>query len=71
MKLYPAGATTNSASGVTDIKKIYKVLEACEKHGILFLIHGEVVDKEIDIFDREAVFIERILAKVIADFPKP
>ena len=69
VKLYPAGATTNSAAGVTDINKIYKVLEACQKHGILFLIHGEVVDPNIDIFDREAVFIERTLTKITKDFP--
>ncbi len=69
VKLYPAGATTNSDSGVTDVNKISKVIEACEKHGILFLVHGEVTDKEIDIFDREAVFIERILQPIVKKFP--
>lgn len=69
VKLYPAGATTNSASGVTDITKIYPALEAAEKHGILFLIHGEVTDNHIDIFDREAVFIDRTLAPLVTKFP--
>lgn len=68
-KWYPAGATTNSASGVTDIKKIYPALEAMQKHGIVLSIHGEVTDAEIDIFDRETVFIERILKRVRNDFP--
>ena len=56
-KLYPAGATTNSDSGVTDLFKLLPVLEAMADQGILFLAHGEVTDPEIDIFDREAVFI--------------
>ncbi|WP_018015281.1 dihydroorotase [Teredinibacter turnerae] len=69
-KLYPAGATTNSASGVTDIQHIYPALEEMERQGVLLLLHGEVTDSAIDIFDREAVFIERTLRKVVADFPK-
>lgn len=68
-KLYPAGATTNSASGVTDLKKIYPVLEAMEKAGMHFLLHGEVTDSAIDIFDREKVFLERTLAPVVKQFP--
>lgn len=68
-KLYPAHATTNSSAGVTDIRHIYPVLEAMQRVGMLLLIHGEVTDAEIDIFDREAVFIERTLSKVVADFP--
>lgn len=68
-KLYPAGATTNSDSGVTDIRKIYPVLAAMEKAGLPLLLHGEVTDNHIDIFDREAVFIERILQAVVRDFP--
>ncbi len=68
-KLYPANATTNSSHGVTDIRNIYLALEAMQKIGMPLLVHGEVTDPEIDIFDREAVFIERILSKVIADFP--
>ena len=68
-KLYPAGATTNSASGVTDLKKIYPVLEAMQETGMLFLLHGEVTDSAIDIFDREKVFIDRILTQVVSHFP--
>jgi dihydroorotase len=68
-KLYPAGATTNSAAGVTDIKKIYSVLERMARIGMPLLVHGEVVSPDIDIFDREAVFLETILAPVMEDFP--
>jgi dihydroorotase len=68
-KLYPAGATTNSSSGVTDIQKIYPVLAAMEKVGLPLLLHGEVTDNHIDIFDREAVFIENILQPVVREFP--
>ncbi|WP_428410697.1 dihydroorotase [Hyphococcus sp.] len=68
-KLYPANATTNSSFGVTDIANIYPVLEVMQKIGMPLLVHGEVTDSDIDIFDRESVFIERILSKVIADFP--
>ncbi len=68
-KLYPANATTNSAAGVSDIKQIYPVLEVMQKIGMPLLIHGEVVSKEIDIFDREAVFIERVLEPLLKDLP--
>ncbi|MEP2234453.1 MAG: dihydroorotase [Alteripontixanthobacter sp.] len=68
-KLYPAGATTNSAHGVTDVANIRRVLERMEAIGMPLLVHGEVTDHEIDIFDREAVFIERILAPLIAEMP--
>ncbi|PQA89425.1 dihydroorotase [Hyphococcus luteus] len=68
-KLYPANATTNSSHGVTDIANIYPVLEAMQRMGMPLLVHGEVTDKDIDIFDREAVFIERVLTKVVRDFP--
>ncbi|MEM7740866.1 MAG: dihydroorotase [Pseudomonadota bacterium] len=68
-KLYPAGATTNSDSGVTAVENIYPVLEAMETAGMPLLIHGEVTDAEIDIFDREAVFIDRILLGLIKRFP--
>ena len=68
-KLYPAGATTNSASGVTDVKKLYPVFEQMEKDGMLLLIHGEVTDGDIDIFDREKIYIERILKPLLAAFP--
>jgi len=68
-KLYPANATTNSASGVTDVANLYPALEAMQRIGMPLLVHGEVTDPEIDIFDREAVFIERILAPLARDFP--
>ncbi|WP_028968778.1 dihydroorotase [Sphingomonas sp. URHD0057] len=68
-KLYPAGATTNSASGVTDIRNIYPVLERMERIGMVLCVHGEVTDPRIDVFDRETVFIERVLAPVTRDFP--
>jgi dihydroorotase len=69
-KLYPAGATTNSASGVTDIRNIYPALERMQQTGMVLCIHGEVTDPDIDIFDREAVFIDRILAPLVNDFPE-
>jgi dihydroorotase len=70
LKLYPAGATTNSDAGVTDIRKTYKTLEAMQKAGLLLLVHGEVTNPEIDLFDREAVFIEQHLAPLRRDFPE-
>lgn len=69
IKYYPAGATTNSDSGVTDIKKVYPVLERMQKCGLPLLLHGEVTDAHIDIFDREAVFIERTLNPLCVQFP--
>lgn len=69
-KLYPAGATTNSDSGVTDIKKIYPALEAMQTRKMKFLLHGEVTDSDIDIFDREKVFIDRTLISLAKDFPE-
>ena len=68
-KLYPAGATTHSDSGVTAIGKLYPVLAAMQAHDLPLLIHGEVTDPEVDIFDREAVFIEQVLIPLIRDFP--
>ena len=68
-KLYPAGATTNSADGVTDVRKIWPVLERMQTIGMPLLVHGEVVSPDIDIFDREAVFLETVLTPVLADFP--
>lgn len=68
-KLYPAGATTNSDSGVTDVKNIYPALEAMQEHGMVLAVHGEVTHSDIDIFDREERFIETILRQVVADFP--
>ena len=69
-KLYPAGATTNSDAGVRDIANIYHLFESMQKIGMPLLLHGEVTDSEIDIFDREAVFIERVLSKIIQNFPE-
>ena len=69
-KLYPAGATTNSDAGVTDLKKIYPTLAAMQKAGMLLLVHGEVTSNDIDLFDREAVFIETQLIPLRRDFPE-
>ena len=69
-KLYPAGATTNSASGVTDIRNIQPVLARMERIGMVLCVHGEVTDADVDVFDREAVFIDRILKPLIRDFPQ-
>jgi dihydroorotase len=68
-KLYPAHATTNSAHGVTDIANIYPALARMEAIGMPLLLHGEVTDHGVDVFDREAVFIERIFRRLVADFP--
>ena len=69
-KLYPAGATTNSDAGVTDLRKTYATLEAMQKAGMLLLVHGEVTSPEIDLFDREAVFIDQQLIPLRRDFPE-
>jgi dihydroorotase len=69
IKYYPAGATTNSDSGVRELERAYPVIEAMEKHGVPLLMHGEVTDGDIDVFDREAVFIERHLEKLRTTFP--
>ena len=69
-KLYPAGATTNSDAGVTDLRKTYKTLEAMQKAGLLLLVHGEVTSPDIDLFDREAVFIDTQLIPLRRDFPE-
>jgi dihydroorotase len=68
-KLYPAGATTNSDSGVTDIARIRRVLERMQEIGMVLCVHGEVTDPDVDVFDREAVFIDRILAPLLRDLP--
>ncbi|MEZ4873126.1 MAG: dihydroorotase [Bdellovibrionales bacterium] len=68
-KLYPAGATTNSSSGVTDIENLYPVFEELEKNDLLLLVHGEVTDSEVDVFDREKVFIDQYLSKITKNFP--
>ncbi len=69
LKLYPAGATTNSDKGVTDLKNIYPALDAMQARGIPLLVHGEVTNPAIDIFDRERIFIETILKPLIKRFP--
>jgi dihydroorotase len=69
-KLYPANATTNSAHGVSDVEAIHPVLERMEAEGIVLCIHGEVTDHDIDVFDREAEFIERHMRGIVAKFPK-
>ncbi|MBB3008814.1 dihydroorotase [Cupriavidus alkaliphilus] len=70
VKLYPAGATTNSDAGVTDIRRCYPALEAMQREGLPLLVHGEVTDPAIDIFDREAVFIERVMTPLRRDMPE-
>lgn len=69
VKYYPAGATTHSDAGVTDMHKAYPAIAAMEEHGLPLLLHGEVTDPEIDVFDRESVFIERYLGRLMHDFP--
>ncbi|HCI12966.1 MAG: dihydroorotase [Gallionellales bacterium GWA2_60_142] len=69
VKLYPAGATTNSDAGVTDLRKTYAALEAMQECGMPLLVHGEVTSPDIDIFDREAVFIERVMQPLLKDMP--
>ncbi|MDI4635193.1 dihydroorotase [Pelomonas sp. V22] len=70
LKLYPAGATTNSDAGVTDIRKTYQTLEAMQREGLLLLVHGEVTDPTVDVFDREAVFIDQVMRPLRADMPE-
>lgn len=70
VKLYPAGATTNSDAGVTSVSKCMKTLEVMQEVGMPLLVHGEVTDGDIDIFDREAVFIDRVLAPLRRDLPQ-
>ncbi len=70
VKLYPAGATTNSDAGVTDLRKTYAALEAMQRCGMPLLVHGEVTTPDIDIFDREAVFIERVMQPLLKDLPE-
>ena len=69
VKLYPAGATTNSDAGVTDLRKTYAALEEMQRCGMPLLVHGEATDPDIDIFDREAVFIERVMQPLLKDLP--
>jgi len=69
VKYYPAGATTHSDAGVTALDRVYPALAAMEKHGVVLSVHGEVVDPEVDVFDRERVFVERHLVRLVRDFP--
>jgi dihydroorotase len=69
-KLYPANATTNSARGVSDVRNIHPALERMQGIGMPLLVHGEVTDPDVDVFDREAVFIERVLGPLTRDFPE-
>jgi dihydroorotase len=69
IKLYPAGATTHSDAGVTDLRRVAATLAAAEREGIVLLVHGEVTDPSVDVFDREAVFIDRHLQQLRRDFP--
>ncbi|MGB7596119.1 MAG: dihydroorotase [Gallionella sp.] len=69
VKLYPAGATTNSDAGVTDLRRTYGALEEMQRCGMPLLVHGEVTDPAVDVFDREAVFIERVLQPLLKDMP--
>ena len=70
VKYYPAGATTNSDAGVTNMRKAYPALEEMQRSGMPLLLHGEVTDSNVDVFDREAVFIERVLQPLLRDMPK-
>jgi dihydroorotase len=70
VKYYPAGATTNSDNGVTDLRRVYPVLAALEQHDLPLLLHGEVTDSAVDVFDRERVFIERHLVPLLREFPR-
>ena len=70
VKYYPAGATTNSQSGVTAIERTYPALAAMEAHDVVLAVHGEVTDAAIDVFDRERVFVDRVLATIVRDFPR-
>ena len=70
VKLYPAGATTNSDAGVTDLRKTYRTLEAMQREGLKLLVHGEVTDPAVDLFDREAVFIDQVFAPLRKDLPE-
>ena len=69
VKYYPAGATTNSDSGVTALERAYPALAAMERHGVVLSLHGEVTDSDVDVFDRERVFVDRSLGRIVRDFP--
>jgi dihydroorotase len=69
VKYYPMGATTNSDAGVTALSRVYPALAAMEKHGVVLSLHGEVTDPDVDMFDRERVFVDRLLQRIVGDFP--
>jgi dihydroorotase len=69
VKVYPAGATTNSDAGVTSLDRARHAIAAIEKHGLVLSLHGEVTDADVDVFDRERVYVERTLGKLVRDFP--
>ena len=69
IKMYPKGATTNSDSGISDFKDFYNLFEVMEESGVILSIHGEVTDEKVDVFERESVFIEKVLTKIIKQFP--
>jgi dihydroorotase len=69
VKYYPMGATTHSDAGVTALPRVYPALAAMEKHGVALSLHGEVTDADVDIFDRERVFVDRLLRQIVGDFP--
>src|SRR3954452_9262428 len=69
-KLYPAGATRYSASGFADVRNVYPTLERMQRIGMVLCVHGEVTNPDVDVFDREAVFIDRILTRIVSDFPE-
>ena len=69
IKMYPKGATTNSDSGISDFKNFYHLFEVMEESGVILSIHGEVTDEKVDVFERESVFIEKVLTKIIKQFP--
>jgi dihydroorotase len=69
VKYYPAGATTNSAAGVTAIERAYPALAAMEREGVVLCVHGEVTDADVDVFDRERAFVDTLLARIVRDFP--
>jgi dihydroorotase len=70
VKYYPAGATTNSDSGVTALDRAWPALAAMEEHGVVLSVHGEVTDPDVDVFDRERVFVDRSLTRIVRDFPR-
>ena len=69
IKMYPKGATTNSDSGISEYRDLYRLFEVMEENGVILCVHGEVTDENVDVFDRESVFIEKVLTKIIAQFP--